>query len=604
MTGPGLESARSMVEPATLGEQPAEPTTVREAQRRFGLTAPFLAAPRQEVLFVVAGYLLGLGSRVPALLFPPSGFLYNVDELAMTLQSLDRFLGVPVSGLAWPPTTLTLLSLPIFLADFALHSPLPGTLPQALSLFAAYLARAYADPRHSILLMRWIVAVVSSACPVLAYYVGRRLSNSPWMGFACALLVSFQPTFYQHSVMATGDTAGVTLVLAAILCLLPRVTVRRAALAGFLFAAGLAAKITMANLLLLPALLILLDGSLPSLRKRFSALACFAGSVVAGFMFWCPNVWTDPVRLAKVSIGNVIKPGSKPDLRAFLVLLSDALGPAFAVLAVLAAACGVWLLFCRKQTRPVIASFAALAAILPPLFLHATTAFPRYFLPALPCFMILLPAAFTLFGSEHTRLSRWRAPVLALMLFAGVMMGGETCAQEFSRRGPDELNAAVNVSRTLPPETTLFLPEEALGTFQVPLSQRACDQMLDVARGHLQDEQGLLAYTQLRGIPADAATVFLWALNENEQARYRHLAAACSAEPSGSRAIFFYWDPDEHLEGVVGVNYRRISIATMTCAAAIQAMQHTGDAAILVPFAVTSLGTPHWSGEKWRWYRH
>ena len=109
----------------------------------------------------------------------------------------------------------------------------------------------------------------------------------------------------------------------------------------------------------LPAMLILLDGSLPSLRKRASALACFAGSVMAGFMFWCPNVWTDPLRLAKVSIGNVIKPGSEPNLRGFLVLFSDALGPAFAVLAVLAVACGVWLLFCRKQKRAVIASFAA-----------------------------------------------------------------------------------------------------------------------------------------------------------------------------------------------------------------------------------------------------
>jgi len=218
--------------------------------------------------------------------------------------------------------------------------------------------------------------------------------------------------------------------------------------------------------------------------------------------------------------------------------------------------------------------------------------------------MILLSAAFSMFGAEHTRLSRWRAPVLALVLFAGVMMGEETCAQEFSLRGPDELNAAVNLIRTLPPETTLFLPEEALRTFQVPLSQRACGQMLDVARGHLQDEQGLLAYTQLRGVPSDAATVFLWALNENEQAHYRHLAAACCAEPSGSRAIFFYWDLDGPLEGVVGVNYTRISAATMTRDAAIQAMQRTGDAAILLPFAVTSLGRPLWSGEKWRWYRH
>jgi hypothetical protein len=592
-----------MSEQVTLADEASKPFPTGEQEPRRDSRNTPLGPPMRQILFPVAGYLLCLASRAPALLFPPSGFLYNIDELAMTLQSLDRFLGVPVSGLAWPPTTLSLLSLPVFFADFALHSPIPRTFPQALNLFATYLAHAYADPRHSILLMRWIVAVVSSACPVLAYYVGRRLSDSPGMGLACALLVSFQPTFYQHSVMATGDTTGVTLVLAAVLCLLPQVSFRRAMLAGFLFSAGLAAKITMANLLLLPVLLILLDGSLPSLRKRALALLRFCGSVAVGFMFWCPYVWTDPVRLAKVSIGNVIKPGSQADLRAFLWLVNDALGTTFSVLALLAVACGVCLLFYRRHTRVVLATLAALSATLPPLFFHATTAYPRYFLPALPCLVILLAAGFSLFSFEHTRLPQWRAPVLALVFIAGVMMAWETGAEEFSRRGPDELAAAVGVIRTLPEDTTLFLAEDALGTFQVPLSQRACARMLEIARGQLQDEHGVLAFAQLRGIPADAANVFLWSLNENEQAHYRHWTAACAAASASSRDIFIYYPPYQEREGLVGLNTKRMSVATMDFDGALEAMRRTPGAAILVPFAVNSLGTPLWSGGRWYWYK-
>jgi hypothetical protein len=418
------------------------------------------------------------------------------------------------------------------------------------------------------------------------------------MGFACALLVSFQPTFYQQSVMATGDAVSITLGLAAILCLLRQTDLNSATLAGFLFSGALAAKITVASLILLPLLLILGDGSL-SLRERGASLLRFCGSLIVGFMLWCPYVWTDPMRLAKAVLGNATKPGSAPSLNVFLSLWSDAMGITFSVLTVLALAGGICLIRLRQHTGPVAASFAALVAILTPLFLHATRAFPRYVLPILPCVLILLAAGFRIFDSERTLVGRWRLPALALMLLAGLTMCGETCARELSLRGPDELASAVNVIQSLPKGTTLFLPDEAIWTFRVPLSQRARQEMLEHARRDLESEDRAINFAELRGIPPVAAEVFLWSFNEDEQAAYRRAAAICALESRGSMNVVFYYPPYDPRN----LDTDRTSVATMDLGTAIQAMQRTNDGAILVPFAVMSLGKPLWSGKRWHWYR-
>jgi len=557
------------------------------------------AGRSRRILFLAVGYLLSLVLRLPALLFAPRGFFYDTDELVMTLRSLDRFLGVPAVGLAWPGSTLSLLSLPGFLADFLVASHFPTKFTQGLSLFARYLSHAYADPRHSVLLMRWTVALVSSLCPLLAYYVGAKLSKSHLMGFACALLVSFQPTFYQYSVMATGDAVSITLGFAAVLCLLRQTDLHSATLAGFLFSGALAAKITVASLILLPLLLILVGGSLVSVRERAASLLRFCGSLIVGFMLWCPYVWTDPVRLAKSVLGNVTKPGSAPSLKVFLLLWSDAMGMTFSVLTLLALGLGIRLILSRQHTRLVAASLAALIAILTPLFFHATRAYPRYFLPIMPCVLILLAAGFRIFDSERTRVGRWRLPALALMLLAGLTMCGETCARELSLRGPDELASAANVIQGLPKRSTLFLPQEAILTFGVPLSQRACQEMLEHARQYLESEDRVINFAEVRGIPSLAAEVFVWSFNEEEQAAYRRAAAVCTFESWGFSNVVFYYPPYDPRR----LDTERTSVATMDLGTAIQAMQRTNDGAILVPFAVMSLGKPLWSGKRWHWYR-
>jgi 4-amino-4-deoxy-L-arabinose transferase-like glycosyltransferase len=574
-----------------------------EQAPRLDWRAALMGAPKQKplVLFLIEAYLVSLGSRLPGLLFPPCGFVYNADEQIMAFQSLDRFLGLPAAHLAWPGTTVSLLSLPLFLADFLLSSHFPTSFTQAISLFAAYLSRAYADPRHMILLVRWTVALISSAGVILFYYIAAELSKSRLMGLACALLLAFQPSFYQHSVMATGDAVSLTLALAAVLCLLRRSSPRSATLAGFLFSGAMAAKITISSFIVLPLLLILLPESPAGVRQRMQVLFRFCGSLVVGFMLWCPYVWTDPTRLGKSALGNATYPATR-DFHAFLSLWNEAMGITFTVLALLALGLAIALISERREIRIVAAALAAEAAILAPLFLHTTRAFSRYFLPVTPCILILLAAGMRLFDSERPLLRRWRAPALGLAALACLTVCAETYARELSLRGPDELATAVKLTRTLPEQTTLFLPEAALLTYEVPLSQPACDQMVERARQNLQDEDAVIRFVGIHGVPSSSAKVFLWSLNENEQCAYRRLAAAC-LQASGSRAISFYYAPFDSEGNPQDVNAKRTSLATMDLDAAIEAMQRTGDAAILAPFAVASLGKPLWSGERWHWYK-
>jgi hypothetical protein len=305
----------------------------------------------------------------------------------------------------------------------------------------------------------------------------------------------------------------------------------------------------------------------------------------------------------KSALGNAAYPAA-PDIRAFLAVWSDAMGITFTVLTLLALVFAIVLIAQRRDARIVAASVGAQVAILTPLFLRTTRAFPRYLLPMLPCVVILLAGGLRIFDSVHPLVRRWRAPALALVLLAGLTVCGETCAWELPLRGPDELAAAVNAIRSLPQATTLFLPEEALLTFEVPLSQRVCQQMVERARDNLQNDAGVIQFVQMHGIPSSSAKVFLWSLNESEQTQYRRLAAACTVESPGSRAIFLYYAPYDARNDPRDVNARRASLATMDLDAAIQAMHRTEDAAILVPFAVMSLGRPLWSGKRWHWYRH
>ena len=112
--------------------------------RRFGLPIALAAS------FIML-------SRVPGGLLVDRWVIFNVDELEMTLSSLDRFLGVPSTSLAWPGGSLQMLAIPMILIDLRFPVTQDG--------FVAYLSHLYREPWHTVRLMRLLVIFVSSIWP-------------------------------------------------------------------------------------------------------------------------------------------------------------------------------------------------------------------------------------------------------------------------------------------------------------------------------------------------------------------------------------------------------------------------------------------------------
>lgn len=541
---------------------------------------------------LVVAYVAVLLSRLPLLLFPPSGYFYNIDELEMTLSCLDRFIGIPSTSLQWPGSILQFLFLPVLLTDFALRGGAPTNMGEGLSQFAAYLSQAYANPMHSVLLLRWVVAVVSSAAPILAFFLALRLSKSNISAAVCAAAVALSPTFVQHSVMATGEAVSVTMALAALVCVASRSSERTLYFAGFLFAAGLAARITIASLVILPLLLILLDSD-RTVVTRFGSVLRFSAGLVFGFLFWCPYVWTDPVRFGKAVVGHV-KPGAGANLVNFLSTWIDAMGFSFSLVALMSLLGGLYVAALRAFKAPAAAALAATIVISLPLLL-AKDIFPRYFLPLLPCIVVL--AAITLrpaLSNFHTKFQR---AMVAVFIVASMGMMVETTARELRLRKVDELARGIDAIQSLPPDTVVYLPEEALYRYRIKLPRAAYERMLERSKDQLHNHSGLLKFLELRGMPKDAGEIFVQSFNEDEQAAVARLSAASAQALSEDRPVYFYLDPSK----VKGVVAERISLADFTLSGALEAARARPSSAILLEDPSDALGTPVWKGER-GWY--
>lgn len=565
----------------------AVPRRTPRARRRPSL--------RAFVLFAGA-YLLALLSRLPALLVPPSAFFYNLDELDLSLSCLDRFLGSPSTILMEPSSILQFLYLPVSAIDYVLKFGIPASLDRASAGLAVYISQACTDPRHTVFLARLIVVLITSAAPLLVYWISRRLGASRLLGVICAAAVSIHPAFYRQSVMAAGDSVAVTLALAAIACVLGPAKPWRAALTGFLCAAAVAAKIAVASLAALPLLLLLFEDPGIRFSRRLKDAALFCSALAAGFVFWCPYIWTDPVRFAKAVGGNINKPGASFDLHVFAAKWMEAHGFAFACLFIATLVAAVCLLVVRRIRRQVAIPLFAAALIATPLLLRATTTYSRYHLPFLPCMLMLIATA-----ASAARVQRKLSIAVTALLIAS--LGGAaaaTASREFQLRLPDDLTDAAVIIQNLPEQTVLFLPEELLTTFRVHLPREVYERMLRRAADRLRENAGTLEFMESRGIRAEAARVLVTDFNEDEQAATRHLAAQATYASPGVRKVFIYYNPENYGKGLV---VQRTSFADTDLTGALAQIRSHQNAAILLPHQYPPLGSPIWSGRtQWHWY--
>lgn len=529
--------------------------------------------------------------RLPLLVYPPAGYFYSMDELAVTFCALDRFLGLPPTLLMLPSTFLQFLFLPIFLLDMVIRGGLALNPAAFLSQLSAQLTHAYVNPHHPVLLMRCLVAILCSAGPVLAYAIIDSLHASKWAALLGAAFVLFNPVFVQHSVMAGADSVAVTLVLASGLCLLKTRSGGKVEYASFLLAAAMACRITVAGFISIPLISFLLDDRITIWKDRTRTLARFCGGLIFGFLLWCPYVWTDPIRMAKAVYGNLNRPESYFDLRAFTDVKWHGMGAGFTVawLLVFVAGC---LMVLRHRSAMGVATVAGSMLISLPLLLRSSSSAPRYFLPLLPCLVLLLGVtareAQTIY-SPRPGFQNYFYVVLAVLT---AVMAVECVKGEWELRGPSNLDEALKVMPAMPKGADLYLPEWVMGEGRIRLPREACERL----RPKLQDMSGVLHFEVTRGIPPDAAEVLVTDFNEKEQAAAAHLAITCRSAPEDSTNIFLYYTPNDF-----GVER---ALSDMDLAKALEQVRTSQNSVILVQGMQLPAFTTLWSGKgEWYWYR-
>ena len=542
-------------------------------------------------IFFAAMFLFSFLLRLPLLLFPPAGFYYSMDELMVAFSAVDRFLGLPPTILMLPSTFLQFLFLPVFLVDTVIRGGLPLNTSAMLSELSVQLSQAYLDPHHVVCLMRWLVAILCTAGPVFAYCIVDSLGATKWAALLGAAFVLFNPVFVRHSVMSGADSVAITLVLASTLCLIKTKSGGKVQYAGFLLATAMACRITVAGFASIPLIFFLIDDRIGDAKERAKTIVRFLLGLILGFLLWCPYVWTDPIRTAKAVYGNVNRPESYFDFLAFRNATWYGMGAGFTLAWVLVFIAGCWVVF-RNRHALGMAAVAGSVLISLPLILRSSSAMPRYFLPLLPCLVLLLGIVA---GESHKTHSSWpgiRKGFIVTLAVLAPVMAVETLKGEWGSRGPSDLDDAVKVMQTLPKWDVLYVPEWFVRESRIRLPRAACERL----HSKLQDVTGVLHFEAVRGIPPAAAEVLVTDFNEKDQALAAHFAITCRTAPEDPPNIFVYYTPSDF-----GVER---TLADMDLAKALEQVRTSQNSAILVQGLHLPWATPLWSGkEDWYWYQ-
>jgi hypothetical protein len=512
-------------------------------------------------------------------------FFYNLDELDLTFSCLDRFLGVPSTIMMEPSSVLQMLSVPLFLTDFIIrHGTTPSTFMH-LDSFSAYLADAYADPRHHVILMRALVAVLVSLAPVLMFAICRKMGVDRLASVFFAAILSLHPAFFGQSLLAAGDSLGFTAVLGAVLVLFHIERGNAAiSLAGFLYGMAVAFKFTMASSLVILLAIMWAWPTLRHVRGVVISLTRLGIGIVAGILLWWPFVWVEPLRTAKSIFGNVNKVGSHPDMVVFFEKLRESAGTAFVLFMIVSVLASLYAFRRSPAKRLVLALLCSILVVSVPLVMKATSAYPRYFIPlALPpilCFALLTVNA-----------PRFSVAFLALLSLA---MAATVIQQQRSLRTRDELTTALKLLRHLSSESRVYLPEDAALTYTFRLPQSTYERISAHARDELNQRKGIFSFLRLHGVSEKSIRILATDFNEDEQANAAHTAAAAESSANPLHV------PDVYLYRTSGTD--RTSWASIDQATAIDLFRASPPAAILVRSKEVQLGGAWWRGSQWTWY--
>lgn len=222
------------------------------------------------------------------------GSYVSVDEVELTLTTLDRLLGLPATSLAWPATIVQFVTLPFHVVHHAFMGWGAG-----LDGFASAIGETYRAPAHSVFLQRLVS--LSLFCAAATSWVPRLVGGGVPAPHAVALVAigALQPLVWLHSFVGTGECMGMAFVLGAVRCAASK-RAGALALAAFLMGLAIASRVTLA-----PCVVLL--WCFVGERRLGWMLAAWVG---AGFVVGCPSAWMEPVRLTKSLVGNLMRPGA------------------------------------------------------------------------------------------------------------------------------------------------------------------------------------------------------------------------------------------------------------------------------------------------------
>jgi len=231
-----------------------------------------------------------------------SADLWHPDERVMTYIVLDRFTGSAPMALEWPAGPLQIAGVPLIAADFAARHPITA------DSLIQYLGEAYRHPWHTIVLLRWVVAVCCAFGLALFGVALFRATGDVALAAAATLTCATIPLFWQHSRAATGDAMSVGFAFAALALSANARSTLALAVSGVLFGLATASKYPIA--MVAPMLFVVAGEASDREPMRLAkAMLVLALGIALGIIVTIPHLWADPMRLLKSVGGAVSRPG-------------------------------------------------------------------------------------------------------------------------------------------------------------------------------------------------------------------------------------------------------------------------------------------------------
>jgi hypothetical protein len=485
--------------------------------------------------------VLLVGLRWHGGLLAGKGIIFNDDEMLMTLSAIDRFLGIP-PRLSWPGTPLHLFALPALLARFIFQ----GQAHLSIDKFAIYISELYRSPWVAVMINRFTVIFLSSIGFVLLIASLRDVSQNVYLRIASILLIATTPLVWMYSYMVMSDGLALSFSMIALFFLgksQARITSGNL-LGGLLYGFALASKVTI--IIAFPLMLaLLLMHSSSKIRDSF----VFVLSTTAGFVFACPYIWTDPIRLAKGILGNASRSGDAAGLFGAVEMMIEV----FTFPLLLLSAVGFCCFLAQKKLYLAAGSLLTIGLALV-IFARAGVVYDRYYLvlvlPLSYCLAAGLQSIWILTGRfcGNKQRAKFGLQAFSLLAVSSFLIGSNISTywqnlQSHQERG-SAVWAMVNQIGTMQCKGPIAVPREALSLVSSHASSLS---LVRIAEGikPLNPMETVGRFAQGRGISETSLSVFGEAFNEEEKAFVSRIRAMAVSSPAGPQYDVIAWATDE-----------------------------------------------------------